>query len=473
MFNIEDIEYKINYFKSELLSKRLDLSFLQEIETFLETNSNQLKSHRDLFLQFLGDLITLLPNKKYNLPMIDNLFLYNQEKNRIIQYLQNDNLSIENLDIIDSFFLNPRIIFYVNLDTKNLRQIEDKLYRRLLSNNKGSSFIREKISESCRLNLSLGIFLIIDFYRKNKHPAQIVTFDKGAHFGHYDNEAGNINIDLEKFYHHITNVLQLENSKEDNTFFNMELMKLIYHECVHFKMLYKNDSYHYETELVDIVSDFDIDEIHDSLYLEFCANAESCLMSIDLIRNLAPSNGDYLIYLLENSYQDILSNYFHTINGVRTIDPHDEIYKKVEEMITTSKEYDARYLDYALKRLRNNKNDQEISDSVFDAYSLTVEELKRIFLVILLEHKDGHTYSRFNQDVLKDILVLDNDILLEKYLKLEYRKSLQALYVKINSIKNYDSQTIKEAIMSLPMDYPFLDKIQVFSNKKGLISLRQ
>ena len=468
---MDEFESKISYFKSELLSKNINQDLLKELNEFLfVNNSSTILDKKDFYLKFLNDLITLLPFMHTGFDSIDKWFLYNDEKNKVIKILQQDELDSDSLSIIDDFFLNEKIRYYVNLDDKSLRMIEDKLYRKLVSGNQAYNLLQQKLANNEQLNISLGVYLALEFYRNSKHPAQIVTFNRGSYFGHYNNADGNINIDLEKFLRFTNNNISLENSQNNNILFNLELLQLIYHECTHFKMLYNNDEYYYETELADISADYNIDNIHDDFYLEFCANTESCKQCIALLKKLDFQNRDYLIYLLENINYDYLKAYYHIINGVRTIDPHEQIYSELEEVIKADKINDDNHNKYALAKLKQNKNEQEVKNAIFDNYTFSEEEIKKILLVVMLEYKDGHTYSRFNQDIIKDILTLELSMVILKYQRLEYKKALQELYRSINKNKNYDEKETLSSIMALPIGYPFLDKIQELSNQPGLVN---
>jgi hypothetical protein len=470
MNDIQTIESKVNYYKSELLSKRINGDLLINLNDFMQQMNTTVHENPDFYIGFLNDLITLLPNQNYNLSEIDQLFFYNAEKNKILNILQNAELSIANLRSIDEFFLDKKVLKYLNIDIKSLRLIEDKLYRKLLSKENGINIIYELMAKKERLPFSLGIYLAIDFYRKSKHPAQVVTFSKGLHIGHYNHESGNINIDIDKFLDFVNKEINLKDKPDDNLLYNLELMRLVYHECVHFKMLYQTDEYHYETELSDIASDYNTDDIHDSFFLEFSAEAEACIMAIDLIKRLNYPNHEYAIYLLENAYQDVLGNYYHVINGVRTSNPHEFIYQKLEEIITKDSNHDDKYKQYSIERLHKNKNEQELVNSVFDEYVYQEEELKKIFLVIMLEHSMQRTYSRFNQDVIKDLITMNYSDVILKYQKPECKKSLQELYLTIQKAYNYNDASINVAIMRLPMDYPFLNIIQILSNKESLVN---
>ncbi len=439
-----------------------------KIEKFIKkyNNFSLSEKQKELYLEFLNEM-TLYLKPKSEFKYIKSFFKYLTLKNKIISLLNETKMDLSVLNTVDEFFLDNEINFYLNLEEKTIRQIEDKLYRKLKINNLGFDYIKTQLENSKKINISLVIFLLIDFYKNNRHPALIVTtLNKGCYPNYYNAFNGNINIGFSSFKEKFKT---LKNDKETNNLYNIKLLNLIYHECVHFLMLYNNDEYYYENKIMEIYEQFNAGYfLHDEFYLEYCANMGALKLSENLVNKLNLKNGEYIKYILNGWRDEYFNKYYEVVEGVRTIDANQRIYKLVENVINSS-DYDDNFKNYWLDILKENKINQEKNQKIFDNYQYTISEMKKILLVILLEYSQNRTYSNFNRDIIKDLILLNTDDVIKKYMDLKTKNALQKLYLQINKNVLYTGKMIEKSIKKLPMGYPYLEKIQYLSELENLV----
>lgn len=450
--------------------KKQDIDY-DKIEKFIEkyTNFSLSEKQKEQYLEFLNEM-TLYLKPKSEFKYIKNFFKYLFLKNKIISLLNENKLDLSVLNTVDEFFLDNEINLFLNLDEKTIRQIEDKLYRKLKINNLGFDYIKSQLENFKKMNISLAIFLLIDFYKNNRHPALIVTtLNKGCYPNYYNSLNGNINIGFSSFK---KGFKTLKNDKETNNLYNIKLLNLIYHEVVHFLMLYNSDEYYYENKIMEIYEQFNVDYfLHDEFYLEYCANMGALKLSEDLVDKLNLKNGEYIKYILNGWRNEYFNKYYEVVEGVRTINANQRIYNLVEHVINSSN-YDDNFKKYWLDMLKGNKINQEKNEKIFDDYQYTILEMKKILLVILLEYSQNRTYSNFNRDIIKDLIILNIDDVIKKYMDLKNKNALQQLYLLINKNVLYTDEMVEQSIKKLPMGYPYLEKIQNLSEMENLVYIK-
>lgn len=470
MSNSTQIKQSINDYLKRL-ENGIDKELLKEINRFLEkyNSFNLLENDTELFLNFLNKMVMIIGNEKVSEPNIKTYIDYVNKKNSIINELNNGDINIQKINMLDEFFLDTKINFYVNLDKKSLRLIEEKIYKKLKEKNMGNDYIKNLINNHKKIKFSLVIFLIMDIYKSNKHPAQIVsTLNKRTSTGYYDSSEGNININFNKFISDFS----LKNDRESIDNYNIQLLLLIYHEAIHFLMLYNNHEYDLENNIMDIASNFETSHIHDEYYLEFCANMGSVHYTSEFLRQLKLNDFEYFNYLLEGIKTDYYNKYYEVLEKVRLGDPHERIYRLVNDAIDKDEFVNENFKNSYRLELRKNKIIQEREGKVFDDYELTIFEIKRILLVVMLEYAQGNTYSSFNRDIVKDLVIMDTDLVINKYKSKEKKKSLQNLYFLINKNMRYTDDYIKESIMNLQVGYPYLNVVEYLWGKEKLVHSR-
>lgn len=470
MSNSELIKQSINDYLKKL-ENGINKDLLKDINNFLEkyNNLNLLENDKELFLNFLNKIMIIIGDEKVSEPNIKAYIDYVNKKNSIIYELNNGDIDIQKINMLDEFFLDTKINFYVNLDEKSLRLIEEKLYKKLKEKNRANDYIKDLINNHKKIKFSLAIFLLMDLYKNNKHPAQIVsTLNKKTSVGYYNSVDGNININFNKFLSDFS----LKNDRESINNYNIQLLLLIYHEAIHFLMLYNNHEYDLENNIMSIASNFESSHIHDEYYLEFCTNIGSIHYTSIFLQQLKLNDFDYYNYLLEGIKRDYYNKYYEVLEKVRLGDPHERIYRLVNEAIDKDELNDENFKNCYRLELRNNKIIQEREGKVFDDYELTTFEVKRILLVIMLEYARGNTYSSFNRDIVKDLVIMDTDSVISKYKSKEKKKSLQDLYLLINKNLRYTDDCIKESIMNLQVGYPYLNIVEYLWGKEKLVHSR-
>jgi hypothetical protein len=423
MPNDEEIKYLMNYYKDSL-NETVSLAMLQKINNFISSNKlnlpNSLKNDYITFLSFLNSKLSVVPSDLTNL---HDLQLYYITLHDTLNLL-NHKLDLKDLNKIDKIF---NYTYYLNLDSKNERLLESKLYKLLTEN--GYSLLNECLKKKLKINISLIIFLALDYLKNNKHVAQIITLNN------LQKEDENLNLII------------------NDNYTNEEILLYLYQECNIFCLTYHNTIYIYETNLLNILSSYDITPIKNLFYLNFISKINSYE---ELIKIYKRNNIDYshLFTLKVN----LFNSYYGLLQGIKTVTPYIRLYKRIDDLILTLKTPESKK-DLLLNQVHKNKYEQLNNNSFYGSYLLSEEDIKKILLIIILSYSKNKTYSNFNRDIIKDIILNDINDVIKKYHTLEFQPNLQELYVLINKDNLYTKEVIQSSLKELPIDYYLLDKI--------------
>ena len=178
MPNDEEIKYLMNYY-IDSLNQGVSLAILQKIDHFIslmkkETLNDALNNDYVLFLK------RIYPKMPDNIPEeltnLTNLDKYHLLYERLIDILNGD-FAFKTLAKIDTLWLDDNLTYYLNLDEKEERILEDKIYKKLKTDNIGFSYLNKTLKQKLKISPTICIFLVLDFLKNNKHPAQIVTIN--------------------------------------------------------------------------------------------------------------------------------------------------------------------------------------------------------------------------------------------------------------------------------------------------------
>lgn len=439
MPNDEEIKYLMNYY-IDSLNQGVSLAILQKIDHFIslmkkETLNDALNNDYVLFLK------RIYPKMPDNIPEeltnLTNLDKYHLLYERLIDILNGD-FAFKTLAKIDTLWLDDNLTYYLNLDEKEERILEDKIYKKLKTDNIGFSYLNKTLKQKLKISPTICIFLVLDFLKNNKHPAQIVTINN-----HNESE-DNVNLDFENYVN------------------NEDYLLYLYKESFLFILMYHNNAYIYEKQLKEILKDVKIPSPETLFYVDFTAYISSLLTLTKLYKVNGIDSS-----LLKEKETFLTKQYYGLLEGVRTINPFDNLYDVLEKKVTEEKITQSKK-DIIISGLRKNRYEQIAHKSLYGNYILTKEELQKIFLIIVLSYAKGKTYSNFNRDVIKDFITYDLTKLFAKYQKIEYQNGLQKLYMQINAEILYTEEVIENSLRSLPIDYYLLAKINELT--KGLES---
>ena len=432
----------------------------EEINNFIDRYINYDFSvdEKSKFIDFLNNVNVSKSKYKY----VNNLYEYQQLIKNVSNILKKEYIDINDLAYFDELFKNEKYLLFLNYDIKTLRRLEDQLYRKLKQNNGINNYLVYYLDNNIKISIAILVCLAIDFYRINHHPAQTVTFYQNIQEQILKNNKDiNININYNLF----------KVSDKDNLVYNIKLIAFIYRECTYFKILYNNNEFLYDVNLMKIAMNYDVKKIINDFYLEHVALINGYNLTKELIDKLTLKKSEKVNDVISNLVFNINDSYYNIVNGVRTNNTRDKVYNELYEIVKNDVINDKKINDENIKRLNENKYKQEMNGLVYDDYSLNKLEIKRIILVILLEYTKGKTYSRFYQDVLKDVVSLKISDVVDKYMKKEYRNSLQKLYLEINDNTNYTDLEIKKSILKVPVHYPYIDKIKYLSLNEDIIKI--
>jgi hypothetical protein len=488
----DKIKYLLDYFINSL--DKLDYfdnsrdhnstsEFLKKINEFLKliTSSSvdidvNVYPNYSLFAKKIGKLTQKVKNREIfsyfrgeGYDFLESFLKYQKDANDLMAELQ-ENHDESILRRIDKFITSD-YIKYLCLDYKALKTFEDTFYKSFNKDDVGVNLIKNCLENNQKIYFSLALFLTIKNYRDKKRDVQVVTLKTGnKNSGLYDRETGNINFDFAHFEQKMKEEFSGDQRSKDFIInYNLEILLLVLHEFEHFKTIYKKNDYYYEDQLEFLSVLLGATELHDNLYLEFLAeyNAHEDLISL-LNSSLTNSSSDFLIERLEADKENIYNHYYDVVEGVRTRDTSSYVYKYLQEKIALSS-MSAHEKDKALMALNINK----AKNTNIERIDLTDSEIKKILLVILLEHSKGHFYDGIYRQLILDLTTKNIEEVMQKYQSKLYTSSLQDLYHMINTETLYDDSEITSSMRNLPIDYVFLDKICYLSGKKEFMTVQK
>ncbi|MDE6284548.1 MAG: hypothetical protein K2M17_02285 [Bacilli bacterium] len=437
---------ELNYFFSSLDKLSFEdenysvaVEYLEKINDYFENLQKEEKlfnerKFRSLFLKFLGDIskrcnddtLTRLKNEERNVQIVVTLLFIRQEFGRFIKTLKNERDLSDLLEEIDDFLLN--YAEYMPICREFLQKLELVLFEEM-SLKGGVKLFVQALNDNIELTPTLFIFYAMKKYRDFGDTSGYLAVNcriKEAIF-----------IDLDKAEIDVEQIYQESDTANATMLRNVEVLFSLTKAFV-------------SKDLLQVQADAEslVDAAFRSLALSLGEyNQEKELFRIDYKINCMAAKmvvqdlsfwqvGNLMCYqvILEEKEKDWNRLFYQTKMDIRTT---NSVGTKLQNMMNG-------HLDDSSVTNKIHKLEALLIDK--GDIVLTEKEIKKAIIVLILEYLKGDMYGKAHQNLLRDVVVFDQEKLMKKY------KS--------------KSKVLQELVLAMETDYSKIDIVREISSLK-------